>query len=632
MHRFAALVVLMLPFAVAAADTLPVQKPIEPAVPVAQDVPYPGTITLAVDATDVTRGIFHVEETIPVAGPGPLTLLFPKWIPGKHRVDGLIRNLAGLRITADGETLPWVRDNLDVYAFHVDVPDSATAVTVTFQFLAPTKSDQGRIVTAPSMLNLQWFSVSLYPAGTYTRRIPVAASITLPDGWTPATALDLTAQDGTTFHYAVTDYDTLVDSPIFAGAHTRREQLAANIWLNVVADEAKDLAASEAALQAHRDLATQALKLFGGVHFDDYEFLLALSDYQGGIGVEHQRSSENGVAADYFTDWAGAVGDRDLLPHEIVHSWNGKYCRPAGMWTDTFSTPMRDDLLWVYEGQTQYWGYVLAARSGMLSQEETLGALAHTAAYFEAVPGRRWRPLADTTHDPIVAQRLAKGWGTWQRGEDYYSEGLLIWLEVDTLIRERSGGARSLEDFARAFFGLNDGDLGQLTYEFEDVVAALEAIEPYDWATFLSERVHDVRPAAPLEGLARGGYRLVWKDEPNVWAKGVVTAASNYDFYYSLGLRVNTSGEVTLVWWDSPAFDAGLSVGTKIVALNDRTFKTTDLKAALVSGQSPLRLLVQKDDVFRTVEITYDGGLRYPHLEKIGDGEARLDRILAPLD
>lgn len=616
------------PLAVFAQPSAPQAQPIIDTIPVAKDVPWPGVITLSVDASDVQRGIYQVTETIPVSAAGPLTLLYPQWWPATHRPNGQAANLAGLTITAGGQVLPWKRDPVDVFAFHVVVPPGAKELALRFQFIAPTTASQGRIVTTPDMLHLEWNAVSLYPAGHYVRQIKVAASAKFPVGWKAATALDVAGQEGATVRYQPVSYETLVDSPVFAGANVRVETLAPGVRLNIVADLPEQLAATEEQLQLHRNMVTQAIKLFGAQHYDHYDFLLALSGQLGSIGREHQRSSENGVGGSYFTEWSGSLGDHSLLPHEYTHSWNGKYRRPADLWTPDYRTPMQGSLLWVYEGQTQFWGYVLSARAGLMSKQETLDAFAMIGAGLDTRAGRRWRPLLDTTNDPTIAQRRPKAWTSWQRAEDYYNEGLLIWLEVDSLIRERSGGARSLDDFARAFFGVNDRDWGQLTYTLEDVVRTLNRIEPYDWAAFLRSRVEDTSNHAPLDGFTRGGYQLVYTDTPTAWFKTMEKERKATDLSYSGGLVLGREGDVVGVMWDSPAFNAGLTIGAKILALNGRAFDADKLKAAIKAKQSPLNLLVKSGEIFRTVELKYDGGLRYPRLEKIGTGPSSLDALL----
>nr|WP_232455561.1 peptidase M61 [Sphingomonas sp. KC8] len=600
-------------------------------IPAARDIPYPGTMTLDVDATDVGRAIYRVKQVIPVAAPGAMTLLFPKWLPGKHAPRGEIEKLAGLKILAGGRLLPWRRDNLDVYAFHIDVPQGATQLDIAFEFIAATAGDQGRISVTPAMLNLQWEQVSLYPAGYFTRRIPVSATVRYPDGWQAASGLPARAT-GSTYRYETTDYETLVDSPVFAGKYFRQEQLSPRVRLNIVADEAKYLAATPEQIAAHRKLVDQSVKLFGAQHYDKYEFLLALTDEMGSIGLEHHRSSENGVNPEYFTEWTKGPGRRNLLPHEFTHSWNGKFRRPAGNWTADFNTPMNDDLLWVYEGQTQFWGYVLGARSGLFTRQETLDALASIAASLDIRRGRDWRPLRDTTNDPVISARRPKGWVSYQRSEDYYHEGMLVWLEVDTILRARSGGRKSMDDFARGFFGGKDGDWGIDTYDFADVVAALNAVVPYDWTGFLTTRLGENAGGAPLKGLTDAGYRLIYTDEPTAFFADAERRAKSLDLSYSIGLSTK-NGAITQVIWDGPAFAAGLTVGSKIVAIGGRAYTDSGLKDAIRAARgskAPIRLLVQSGDYFRSVDILWDGGLRYPRLEKIGAGTTTLDRLLEP--
>ena len=627
--RVLPLLLALLPLPAFAANSAPVALPIIDTIPAARDVARPGIITLAIDASDVTRGIFQVIETIPVTAAGRLTLLYPEWIPGNHAPRGDISKIAGIRFSTGGKPLAWQRDPVDVFALHVDVPAGATSVQAEFQFLAPTEAGQGRIVTTADMLNLQWFAVSLYPAGHYVRQLTVAASVKYPAGWKAATALEVAAQDGATVHYQPVSYETLVDSPVFAGAYTRTETLAPGVRLNLVADQPEQLAATEEQVQLHRNLVVQAVKLFGAQHYDHYDLLFALSSRLGGIGVEHQRSSENGNDPSFFIDWKGSLASHDQLAHEYSHSWNGKYRRPADLWTPDYRTPMQDSLLWVYEGQTQLWGFVLAARAGLISKQDTLDAFATVAATYDTRPGRAWRPLSDTTNDPIVAARRPKGWTSWQRAEDYYQEGQLIWLDVDSLLRELSGGTRSLDDFARAFFGGNDRDWGQLTYTYDDVVRTLNQVQPHDWAAFLHARVDVTTAHAPLDWLARDGFRLVYTDTPTDWFKAAEKKRKVTDLTYSGGLILGKEGAIMGVAWDSQAFNAGLTVGTTLVAVNGRALDVDQLKAALKAKKSPLNLLVKTGDLYRTVEFNYDGGLRYPRLERIpGSTATSLDALL----
>jgi predicted metalloprotease with PDZ domain len=613
---------------------LPQPAAVQSAIPAPRDLPYPGTLRLEIDASDTSRGIYRVVETIPVAGPGPLTLLYPEWLPGNHAPRGLIASLAGLRITANGRPVEWRRDPGYVYAFHVDVPEGARALRVEFQHLSPTDPGQGRVTMTPNLLNLQWEKMSLYPAGYFTRGIPIEASVTYPAGWSAATSLDVAGRSGNRLTYRTVPYETLVDSPAFAGRHYRRERLAGNVNLHLFADEPGDLAASPEQIAVHRRVVEQHVKLFGAVHYDEYEFLVALTDELGGIGLEHLRSSENSHPRDYFTGWDSGSAGRDLLAHEFTHSWNGKYRRPADNWTPTYNFPMRDSLLWVYEGQTQFWGNVLAARSGLMPKQDVLDELARTAAFYETLPGRAWRPLADTTNDPIVQARRPQPWPSWMRGEDYYSEGMLIWLEVDSKLRQLSGGRRSMDDFARAFFGVNPGDQGIATYGFDDVAGALNGIAPFDWASYLSERVERVRERAPLDWIAAGGYRLVYRDTPSAYFTSRERDRKILDLTYSIGAVIGEGGRIGSVAWDSPMFEAGATAGTTIVAVNGRQFSNDLLRRAIADARTarePIRLLLKRGDRFREVALDYHGGLRYPALERVGSGPSSLDALLAPL-
>jgi len=613
-------------------QTMAAVTPVPNDVPAARDIPYPGTLALTVDATDLQRGIFAVRETIPVAQAGRMTLLYPKWLPGNHAPRGSIDDVAGLKISAGGRVLTWKRDPVEVYAIHVDVPQGTAELTVEFQYVSPVAGAQGRVVMTPEMLNLQWNLTAFYPAGYYARQIPVAATAILPAGWRYGTALEPVDPAATgTVAFRPVSFETLVDSPMFAGINFRQEQLAPGVRLNIVADTAEELAATPEQIEKHRNLVRQATKLFGAQHYDHYDFLLAITDKMGSIGLEHHRSSENGVDPGYFTKWDDGAGERNLLPHEYTHSWDGKYRRGADLYTAEYSVPMRNSLLWVYEGQTQYWGYVLQARSGLVSKEDTLAAYASIAAQLDTRPGRRWRPLVDTTNDPILSARRPQPWVSWQRAEDYYNEGLLIWLDADMQIRELTRGAKSLDDFAKLFFGVNDRDWGVLTYDYADVAATLNRVVPYDWAGFLKTRVDDIAPRAPLGWLEKGGYRLVYAAEPTTWWKNNEKSGKNSNFSYSLGLSIGSDGAVQQVIWDSPAFKAGLTNGSTISAVGGKAYGGDALKAAIVAAQAgkrPIELLVKQGDRFRTVAIPYYDGPKYPRLEKTNTGKAALDTLL----
>ena len=617
-----------------AAQSRPVAIPIVPDIPAAQDVPYPGTIRLEVDARDLTRGVFKVRETVPVAaGTRELILLSPEWLPGKHAPRPQTRLLADFEFTVAGKPIAWTRDPVDVNAFRLALPEGAKEVVANFVFASPLQSSEGRVVMTQEMMNLQFDAMSLYPAGHYVRQIRVKPEVRFPEGWRVFTALDGQATRRGVTTWDVTDYETLVDSPIFAGKHAERWDLGHNIYLDAVADDPKFLAIKPEHLATYRKLADEALALFGTPHFDHYDFLLALTDRMGDIGLEHQRSSENAYKPKDFIEWDKMAFDRNVVPHELVHSWNGKYRRPERMWTPDFRQPMIGDMLWMYEGQTQFWGYILAARSGVQPKDVVLGAIANAAGYRSEAAGREWRSVDDTTRDPVLNARRALPYSSLSRSEDYYWEGALVWLEADQIIRRGTNGAKGLDDFAHAFFGMKPGDLGQLPYDFDEIVATLNAVHPYDWATFLNTRFGQPGAPAPVQGIELAGYRLVWKDTPNPAAKAASDDSGDLDLKYSLGFDLDKDGKVKSPMWGSPGFDAGIVTGAQVVAVNGEAWSKdvmTEAVTAAKDGKKPIELLVKRGTRFLTVPIDYHGGLRYPWLEPVSEGEQPLDRLLAP--
>ncbi|HEY5798951.1 MAG TPA: peptidase M61, partial [Burkholderiaceae bacterium] len=396
--------------------------------PAPVDKPYAGTLSVQVDATNLNQQIFKVRESIP-AKPGKMVLLFPQWLPGKHAPRGALTQLAGLIFKANGKRVTWKRDDYDMYAYHIDVPAGATSVEAEFDFLSPVETAQGRITMTSEILGVQWENFVLYPAGHYASRIMVQPTLKLPQGWQYGTALETAQRTGDDVQFKPVDLVNLIDSPLFAGRYYKRYDLDPGakipVNLNVVGDTADAVEAKPEHIAAHRNLVQQAYKLYGSQHYKHYDFLLSISEDFGGIGLEHHQSSENGVKPGYFTEWSKREIGRDLLAHEFTHSWDGKFRRPAGQKVANYSQPMQNSLLWVYEGQTQYWGNVLAARSGLMSQAQVMESLAATAATYDNVQGRAWRTMVDTTNDPIITARRGTAWGNWQRGEDYYSEGLL---------------------------------------------------------------------------------------------------------------------------------------------------------------------------------------------------------------
>jgi predicted metalloprotease with PDZ domain len=605
------------------------------------DTPYPGPISLIVDVTNTTDRILNVHETIPVKG-RDVTLLYPEWLPGTHSPSNPVESLAGLMVTAGGKRVSWVRDRVNMYAFHVEVPKDATTLEINFQFLAALDSKRSRI--SSKFADVTWNSVLLYPAGYFARDIKFETSIHLPEAWKFACSLDVKSQNGNLVQFKETTLNTLIDSPLYAGVNFKRLDLSTGsdnpVYLDVFADKPADLEITPEELQYHKNLVIEAQKLFNSRHYDRYDFLFSVSDTIGGKGLEHHQSSEDGSRANYFTDWGAGVGGRALLPHEYTHSWNGKFRRPADLWTPNFNVPMRNDLLWVYEGLTDYYGNVLTARSGMRTPEQARDVFAQIAAAFEISPGRTWRSLEDTTNEPIVSSHGAvqQAWSSWQRSYDYYPESDLVWLDADTKIRELSDGKKSLDDFAKLFFGSDNGSYVTVGYTLDDLVKALNIVQPYDWAGFFRTRVHEVNPNVPENGFTQGGYRLVYNDNEPEWMKKS-ESVRGASFADSLGFSIKSEaggdshGNLENVWWDSRAFKAGITPDMQLQAVNDQKYTAAALREAILAAEKtkePIKLLLKRGDDFVTVSLDYHGGMRYPHLERVETTPDRLDAILAP--
>ncbi len=610
-------------------------------IPPPVDTPYPGTITLAVNATNTAQGIFEIHETIPVKA-GRLTLFYPKWIPGNHSWNPYgLEKMAGLTITANGKPLHWHRDAYDVYAFRVDVPEGVSSIDVAFQFLSARARSQGPAILTDKMVDLSWNTLSLYPAGYYTRDIRFAPSVTLPAGWKFGTALERVdqpqaSQNGSTITFKPTTYNTLVDSPIYAGLYFKRVDLDPGakvpVHLDIVADAPKDLAITPEELQLHRNLVTQAYRLFDSHHYDHYDFLFSLSDHLSMNGLEHHQSSEDGAGPDYFTKWKDGAFERDLLAHEYTHSWNGKFRRPADSWTPNFNVPMGDSLLWVYEGQTQYWGYVLTARAGLWTPQQFRESLAMVAAQYDRNrPGFAWRDIQDTTNDESIQHRRPLPYRNWQMSEEYYSGGQMMWLAVDARIRQLTHDKQSLDTFAKDFFGIDNGSFVTRTYTRADLIAALDGVVKYDWADFLDQYINSLHPPL-LSGLAAAGWKLVYTGQPNALEQQALKKFHTGGFELSIGLEIGKDGQIRDVRWHGPAFQAGVGSGETLVAVNGEAYKPDVLKdaiAAAAKDRTPIRLLLKYQDRYRTIPVAYYDGPQYPHLVRIPGATDYLSQIIA---
>lgn len=594
-----------------------------------------GPIQLAVDASDAPRKIFHARLTVP-ARPGEMTLVYPKWIPGEHGPTGPIDDVAGLKVTAAGQTLAWHRDDVDMYAFHVNVPAGATSLEVSFDYLSPAEASgfsSGASASA-NMTVISWNQVLLYPANTASDDVTFQASLKLPAGWKFGTALPVATQSGETIQFQPVKLTTLVDSPVISGMYYRAVQLTPGQTpsheIDMAADSAAALEMTPETLSHYKQLIAETGALYGSRHYRDYHFLLSLSDYVAHFGLEHHESSDDRVAEHMLTDATERKLEGSLLPHEFTHSWNGKYRRPAGLATPNYQEPMKGELLWVYEGLTEYLGDVLAARSGLWTPEEYRDNLAHDAAYLGiGRPGRTWRPLIDTTTAAQLLYDSPASWSSWRRSVDFYDEGELIWLDADVTIRQLSGGKKSLDDFVKLFHGPGSMPSNSPTgpggvvlgppelkpYTFDDVVNAMNQVVANDWRKFFDDRLNSLSPRSPQGGIENGGWRLVYDDKPGELAQAREEARHGLDTSFSIGLILNDTGAVIDSILGSPAYRAGIGPGMKLVAVNGRKFSTSLLNEALAAkDNAPLELLIENAEYYKTVRIDYHDGKRYPHL------------------
>jgi predicted metalloprotease with PDZ domain len=603
----------------------------------AADPPRP--IELSVDATEAPRKLLHARLVIPVS-PGPLTLYYPKWIPGEHAPTGPITELSGLKLRAGGKAVAWRRDDVDLYAFHCTVPDGADALEATLDYLAPSTRDAftSGISMTERLAILNWNQVLLYPKGRPVREQTARASLTLPPGWKLGTPLPVEATKEAHTQFKEVSLETLVDSPVLCGVHFKEVPLACKDgpphFLVLACDSAAGLELAPELKAQYERLVAEAGALFGARHYHSYRFLVTLSDAFRPDGIEHHECSDNRVPERFLVDDAyRKQWEMWLLPHEYVHSWNGKYRRPDGLATTDFQQPMKTKLLWVYEGLTQYLGHVLAARSGLFSPELSRENLAVIADWARSQRGRTWRPLQDTT---TAAPHLYSARGEWasrRRGVDFYDEGTLLWLDVDTLIREKTEGKKSLDDFCQAFFGGKDGAPEVRPYSFDDLVKALNEVAEHDWKGFLEKRLTGTDAEPPLDGLARGGWKAAYRDKPGDLLKTRDGDDKTVNLTASIGLLLKEDGQVLDVIPETPADRAGVGPGMKVLGVNNRRMTADRLREAVAatrSGREKLVLLLENHDYFKTVTLDYADGAKYPHLERVSGKADVLGDILRP--
>ena len=593
------------------------------------------TVTLSVDATHAPRKIFHATLKIP-ATPGTLTLYYPKWIPGEHAPDGPVIDLAGLFFKANGQTLKWRRDTLDGFTIHVEVPAGVNEVDADLDFLSPATYEAGFSAGSSAtdkLAVISWNQVLLYPKGWPADEINYTASLKLPEGWKFGTPLPISSQSGNEIHFATAPLTTLIDSPVITGEYLKVVPLAQNppTEMDIAADSAAALDAPQDVWDHYKSLVDQAQKLFGAHHYRDYHFLYTLSDHVAHFGLEHHESDDSRVDERSLVDDTARKLAAGLLPHEYVHSWNGKYRRPYDLATPDYEQPMQDDLLWVYEGLTNYLGFVLTARSGLLTQDQDRDDLAITAAQLDHEPGRTWRNLQDTADAAPQLYFAPRAWYSWRRGTDFYPEGTLDWLWVDTIIRQQSKGKKSIDDFCQLFEGPPSTGPALKTYTFDDVVNALNQLVPYDWRGFWTERLTTHAAHAPLGGIEGSGWKVVYSDSPSEMLSAIAGMYRIVPAALSLGLSLRDDGGITDTIENEVAAKAGIGPGMKVVAVDGRKFSPDVLRDAIKAAKrttATVDLLVENDDYFKTYKLDYHGGEMYPHLVRDQSKPDLLSEIL----
>lgn len=596
-------------------------------------------IKLVVDATHAPEKILHAQLQIPVTA-GAITLVYPKWIPGEHGPTGPVTDLTGIEFFAGSQRLTWRRDLDDMYALHVNVPQGVNTLDVRLDLVmpAPPEGFSSGASATTQLVMVSWNQVLLYPKGTNSDSVMFQAALKLPSGWHFGTALPVQTESPQEINFNTVSLTTLVDSPVLCGAHFRRIPLSPQgpiqHYIDIVADGDAALAMPQQTIDEYKNLVAETGALFGARHYRDYHFLLTLSDNTAHFGLEHHESSDDRIAERTMIDddmrWLGA----GLLPHEMTHSWNGKYRRPKGLATPNYQEPMEGDLLWVYEGLTQYLGYILTARTGLWTRQQFLDEAAETAAALDHTPGRSWRPLQDTADAAQLLYGAPPEFESWRRSVDYYPEGFLIWLEADTVIRQQTNGQKSLNDFCRLFHGGQNTPPKVVPYTFDDIVNALKQVTPYDWAKFLRERLDSYGPGAPLGGISSGGWKLVYDDQPSDYTKAEEKTRDRVDARFSIGLSLDDKGRIFDVIVNSPSWNAGIAPGSMLVAVNGRKYTPDLLRDELKLGKeskAPLQLLVSSGDFYKTHSLDYHGGEKYAHLVRDESKPDVLGDIIKPI-
>jgi predicted metalloprotease with PDZ domain len=596
-------------------------------------------IVLTVDATDAPRKILHVEETIPVI-PGPLTLYFAKWVPGEHGPTGPVTDLSSLRIKAGGKPLSWRRDLVDMYAVHIDIPAGVEQIELTFDFLLSAQAEgftSGASATSQlAVISLN--QVILYPGGLVSDNVFVSLRMKFPVGWKFATALETIEHSGDVVRFATVSLTSLVDSPVLTGAHFRQIDITPSggvrHTINIAADGEPALNMPSGQVEAYRRLVLEGNVLFGARHYNHYDFLVTLSSHVATFGLEHHQCSDNRMPERAIIDSSLQRVWAMLLPHEYAHSWNGKYRRPIGLSPSNFEKPLTGELLWVYEGLTEYFGELLAVRSGVSTPRDYKDYLALVAARLDNLPGRTWRSLQDVADAAQVLYEARGDGQSLRRGVDFYEESYLIWLEVEVMIRKMTDGKKSLNDFCQKFFGGKDSAPSLNPFTYDELMVALNEIAPFDWNSFWSERLQSLDAHAPLGGLEQSGWKVVYQEAPSGFHDAVENFNHTIDARFSLGIYLKDDGIVNDVIQGSPAAIGGIAPGMKLVAISGRKFSKEIFRDALKPDKNnpvPLEILASTGDYFKTFQVNYNGGERYPYLVRDSSRTDVLSEIILPI-
>jgi predicted metalloprotease with PDZ domain len=597
-------------------------------------------LTVRVDARDVQRKHVHTDLTLAVRGGGPLTLVFPKWIPGEHGPNGPLESMIGLVIRANGTPLAWQRDPRDMYALTVTVPAGVAHLDIALDSGLTTEGGEfGAGPTSSAQLAVLPFNLFvLLPKGRDAAEISTEATVRAPPGWQLSCALDLHPQTDGSVALEPASLSRLIDSPVQMGAYVQRIELAGSApypelhhVISIAADSAAALTTPPDFAAGYGRLVAQAGALFGTRMYRHYTWLLSLSDHVAHFGLEHHESSDDRLFENTLSDEGRREGLTELLAHEYVHSWNGKYRRPALLLSPDYDQPMDGSLLWVYEGLTQFWGTVLPVRAGLVKPESYREMLAAVAGGYDIQPGDRWRPLADTAVAAQVLYGSPRSWSSSRRGVDFYAASELLWLNVDTQLRNASSGHASLDDFMQRFYAGKGGAPALKPYVESDVYATLAAVAPGDWRALIRRHLDTLGPAALLAGLESSGWKLEYSAEKNSYVEEVQKLFKRLDRRWSIGLQLDDKDVIGDSLEDRAAARAGAGPGMKLVAVNGRKFSAEVLDAAIAAAhqdRKPIELLVESAEFYRTLSVAYFDGPRYPHLTRIPNAADHLSEVL----